>query len=373
MDVVGIFQDIQKGIAEYRDQLCHWHFTFCRPENPMQYEGEEADGAIAAVASLDIEASWKRFPRPVVNVSHSLPTCQFPSIYTDDVRVGELAAAHFLERHFTHFAYFGCDRLRHSVERQRGFAQTLAEQGHSSHSYRNPNDEGFFQELYAPPLDTWLRGLPKPCGLFCNDDTQGFFLMEYALSVGLEVPAELAIIGVNNDPLRCKLAPWPLSSVELNGLDIGYRAAQMLERLMEGTPPGEMIERVSPLQVVARHSTDINGSNDPLMARALQDIQRNLHRSITVEDLAKSLHVSRRVLERHFRKNLGHAPYEEITRARIRKAKQLLADSDWKIQKISEICGFSETNLFYTQFRKREGTSPTLWRSGNRPDLKHDS
>ena len=136
MDGAGLFQEIQRGIAEYREQVNHWRFTFCRPSQPLVYEGEEADGAIVAVASTAIEASWKNFKGPVVNVSHSLPTCRFPTICTDDVRAGELA-----------------------------------------------------------------------------------------------------ILGVNNDQLRCKLAPWPLSSVELNGKEIGCRAARVLDHWMSGAAP----------------------------------------------------------------------------------------------------------------------------------------
>jgi LacI family transcriptional regulator len=314
------------------------------------------------VQSREIEESWKAFKGPVVNISHSLAQPGFPSVFSNDRRIGELAARHFLERSFACFAFFGASRLEHSKERLAGFRQTVGKSGHTVQVYRNVNHPEFYHNLFQSPLDQWLRDLPKPCGIFCSDDDLANHLLDYLQFLKIEVPAELAILGVNNQLLTCSMARRSLSSVQINGEEIGRQAAKMLHGLLEGERPEEAVRKVQPLGVQERLSTDINGLSNPLLARALQYIARNANQPVNAQTMADSLGTSRRVLERNFKHHFGHGPYEEILRHRIRRAEQLLRDTDWKVQEIAAACGFNEPSILYTQFQRRNGMSPGKWR-----------
>src|SRR5690606_24690846 len=82
------------------------------------------------------------------------------------------------------------------------------------------------------PLETWVRRLPKPVAVLACDDIRGFQLLEACRNAGIEVPSEVAVMGVGNDELLCALASPALSSIALWAVDGGYHAAHALDGLM---------------------------------------------------------------------------------------------------------------------------------------------
>jgi LacI family transcriptional regulator len=208
----------------------------------------------------------------------------------------------------------------------------------------------------------WIQALPKPCAVFCSDDSSGSGLINFAIDEGLKIPAQIAVLGVNNDEIQCAFARRPMSSVIINGREIGYKAGEMLHQLIRQESPSQRILKIPPTGVALRLSTDITAHQNPVVAQALQFIRNSLMHPLGSGDVAIHVGVSRRVLEGHFKKHLGYGPYEEITRQRISRGKQLMVDTDWPIHRIAAACGFREHSLFTNNFRKREGMSPHEWR-----------
>ena len=121
----------------------------------------------------------------------------------------------------------------------------------------------------APALD-----IPKPVGILaCNDD-RGHELLNACREVKVAVPDDVAVIGVDNDEVLCELSDPPLSSVDSNTEQTGYRAALLLDQLMAGEKVmGD--ELVDPLGVHSRQSTDLLAIEDPEIATVVRFIREN--------------------------------------------------------------------------------------------------
>ena len=123
----------------------------------------------------------------------------------------------------------------------------------------------------------------------------------------LAVPEEVAVLGVDDEEEICELCDPPLSSVIPNAELIGYRAAELLDRLMAGGRAEPLNQVVPPLGITTRQSTDVLAIDDPDVAAAVRYIREHACRGAGVEDVLEHVPVSRSILERRFRK-ASHAP-----------------------------------------------------------------
>ncbi len=176
----------------------------------------------------------------------------------------------------------------------------------------------------------------------------------------------MAVLGVDNDEILCDLAEPPLSSVVPNTRRIGYEAAAMLTRLMAGepAPPGAIL--IEPLAVVTRQSTDILAVGDRDVATAIRYIREHACEGISVNDVLAEVPLSRSVLERRFTRILGHSPKEEISRVRLRRIKQLLAETDLQLARIASMTGFEHSEYLSVMFKSKTGETPGEYRENIR-------
>jgi LacI family transcriptional regulator len=291
------------------------------------------------------------------------PLAQLSELSSDAKEVARLAAEHFLERQLRNFAYVGLEDRAWSLRRERAFRDRLQEAGHRPHIYRQPvkvRDRAWEKEQEI--LAEWIRSLPTPLGLFaCNDD-RGRQVLETCRMVGLHVPEDIAVLGVDNDDVFCELADPPLSSVALNAETAGYRAAELLDGMMKGRirrPRRIMVEAVG---VVTRRSTEVIAVKDSDVATALQFIRREQGRGISVDRVAEEVAMSRRSLEKRFRDTIGRTILEEIQLVRLERAKRLLLETTYPISKVAEVSGFGSTGYFIQFFQKRIGKTPRKYR-----------
>jgi LacI family transcriptional regulator len=191
-------------------------------------------------------------------------------------------------------------------------------------------------------------------------------VLEAARLAGLRVPEDLAVLGVDDDPVLCELAVPPLSSIALDTRRIGFQGAVLLDRLMRGRPLPERPLLVGPLGVVARRSTDILALEDDLVAASARYIRENSHRALRVPDLLRNAGCSRRTLEVRFQEALGRTPYEEILRVRLGRVADLLVQTDWPLKKIALSSGFAYPEQMHAGFRRAFGTTPARYRRGDR-------
>jgi LacI family transcriptional regulator len=208
----------------------------------------------------------------------------------------------------------------------------------------------------------WLLALPKPAAVFSSNDVPARHLAEMCRALGLLVPEEVALLGVDNDELECLLCHPPLSSVVNPAEQIGYEAARLLDRLMSGRQPPRRPIHVPPTHVVTRQSTDIVAVADPDVSQAAAFIRDHAAENIGVADVVLALSMARRRLERRFRGCLGRTILDEIQRVRVERAKHLLAETDLPIPVVANRSGFSTPQRLAAVFRRATGQSPTAYR-----------
>jgi LacI family transcriptional regulator len=180
--------------------------------------------------------------------------------------------------------------------------------------------------------------------------------------VNVQVPDEVAVIGVDNDEFLCNLSSPPLSSVNINSQQVGYEAAVLLDRMMAGEPAPTQPLLLTPHSVVPRESTNVLATEDRDLAAAIRFIREHACDGLRLKDCVREIGLSRRELERRMRKLLGRSPKEEITRVQIERAKELLAETDLPGSAIAEKCGYSQPRYFNQVFHGRVGLPPGAYR-----------
>ncbi len=108
--------------------------------------------------------------------------------------------------------------------------------------------------------------------------------------------------------------------------------------------------------------TSSHAVEDRTVAEAIEIIWDHTNRSMTVDDVASRLPITRRSLERRFRRVLGHTILEEITRCRLVRAEQLLAETKLPIEQVAVGAGFSCPERMCKVFRRLKGLSPWAYR-----------
>jgi LacI family transcriptional regulator len=323
------------------------------------------DGVIARIETESTAKAIARLRRqfgiPVIDVSAARLVADLPYVETDDVAIAAVAADHFFERDFRHFAFLGDDRFQWSDNRCRAFVEAVAARGH---------DVAVFSARgrTTPPADddeaveAWLAGLPKPVALLACYDSRGRQAIDACQRAGIAVPDEVAVLGVDDDAVLCGLTSPPMSSVMPDAIGAGRRAAELLEQLMRGEPLERSEWLMPPLGIAVRQSTDVLAIDDPLVVAAVRQIRDHACDGIKVADVARTLKTSRRVLEHRFTKRVGHTPHEEIARVQFRRVEQLLRETTLPLATIASRAGFRHTEYMTVAFTKRHGMPPSRWR-----------
>lgn len=301
-------------------------------------------------------------------IHHEIKDSPYPSVITDSEKIAHMAAEHFLDRGFQNFAFCGFDTMSWSVQRGKLFGHFIKKAGFGINYYIQPGSKLLQRwENEQGHLAEWLKGLPKPVAVMaCNDD-RAQHVIEACKMVNIKIPEEVVVLGADNDVLVCDLCEPPLSSIALNTEKAGYDAAELLDKLMHGEKMTGQQIIVEPTHIVTRRSTDVLSIQDPDVAAALRFIRNNCRDQITVEDVVDALPISRRVLEKRFRKLLNRSVLEEIRKARTDAAARMLVETEMSISQIAEKLGYTETAHLSRYFHKEKGVSPIAFRKRIRP------
>lgn len=301
---------------------------------------------------------------PVVDILGDHHDRSLPLVHTDDKAIALTALKHLREQGFKNFAFCGIDDTRWSILRGSHFCEA-ASSGHSTISSftvsKHPSDEGNDAER----AEIWLRNLPLPIGIFVSCDHIAPIILEAARRMGVTIPEHLAVVGVNNDTVTCGLCTPTLSSIDASHFEVGYRAARLLNDLLEGgaRPPGQIL--IPPTRLVVRGSSGEPAISDPLIARAARFINRNAGSPIGVDDVVETVPLSRRELQRRFRQITGRTIHASILEARLNIAKRLLGNPEYTIDTVAELSGFGSRQHFAKTFKTQTGTTPASFRKNH--------
>jgi LacI family transcriptional regulator len=190
----------------------------------------------------------------------------------------------------------------------------------------------------------------------------GVQVAEACRQVGLRVPEDVALLGVDDDELDCELTRPRLSSVIVPAERIGYEAAALLDRLLAGErPPAEPI-LLPPTGVATRRSTEMLALADREVVAAVRFIREHAHLPLRVRDVLREVAVGRRTIERRCHKALGWGLGEEIRRVHLERARRLLARTELPMKAVAQQAGFSDFRHLAVVFRQELGLSPTAYR-----------
>ena len=369
-----IGRGLLRGIAQY--SRAHGPWVFYR-ETPFyeKLSGSErfrrikewgADGIIMREQGR-IDAPLLDLGIPVVYSGHRRgPVPGIPNILGDDRQIGTMAADGLMSRGFRNFGFCGFKNMWWSADRGRFFAEHLAASGFQVNVHEL--SAGSFTSVRAGDSNSmvdWLRSLSFPCAIFVCTDDLCRQLAEACRLADVDVPEEVALLGVDNDELVCEFASPPLSSIVLDAEKSGYDAAAVLQRMMRGESVGEIVIPMPTPRIATRQSTDILAVDDPVVAKALRYIREHYRNGILVVDIARAAGVSRRVLELHFRKSMGRSVYEEVLRLRMNHACMLLVETNLSIAQVAEALKYQEIKYFSRGFRQIIGRSPLAYRKKN--------
>jgi len=300
---------------------------------------------------------------PLVNFAGALPDGDVPTVRSDDAQIAELAAAYLLDRNLKHFAYWTDQPKAYIERRRRGFFAALRRRGVPEANLHAlpPFDASDWHRRDGVVRD-WLVGLPKPVGLLAGLASQAYYLCGICRDADLDVPNEVALLGVDDDPLVCEMADPPLSSIRLGCERIGDAAVRLLADLLAGRRPPRRPVLIPPVGVVSRGSTDMLAIDDDDLAAAVRFIHAHAAEGAGLPEVLAAVPISRRSLERGFRAVFNRSPLEEIRRVRLERAKYLLMSGNASINEIARRCGFSNADYFSTVFGRFVGMSPSQYR-----------
>lgn len=358
--------ELHRGIAAYareRDWVLNTHMA----RTHQIPEGWEGDAVIGLIERPTTRAFVRSLKLPTVDMGGHFP--EFPQVLSDNYRAGAIGATHFLERNHKNFAFFFIQNSRLEKEVSSGFIQTIEAAGRTCrlHHWSPAMSE---HEVNYRSVHNWakttLAALPNPIAVMCQNDDTMAIVLNAAVDAGLHVPEEVALLGLGNMNLACEFLPVTLSSIDADLAGHSYRAAQELDRLLQGGLPQVIPIRVPPKSVVLRESTNFLAVSDPHVMIVLRKIWDNYSDPLNVEKLVQSVPISRSSLYKLFIQQVGRPIARELMRVRLDHAKRLLTTTDKPVGKIAKECGFSSLITFSRAFSENLKMSASEFRSAHR-------
>jgi len=366
-------REILRGVAKYC-QLCEpWLcfsptplFTdlYANPGSLAWVKKIDPDGIIISNVTEDYDEIIALGLPTIVHRIVGKPDGKFPTILGKGQLFGKLVAEYLLDRGFQKLGYCGYRDYVPSQERCEGFVNRIKEAGFEPYLCNLPGSNARISlEKDIPAIVDWLKPLPKPLGVMACTDEVSQNVARACRIAGLNVPEEVAIVGVANDEIICELSQPPLSSLALNNEKAGYEAAQLLSKLMSGEEKMQgQAFYVQPKYVVTRRSTDILTVEDAEVAKALNYIRKNSRKTIQVTDVVNATVLSRRSLETRFKKIMGRSILKEIRRRKIEEFTKLLLGTNMSISQIAAALNAPNIDNISRYFKSEKGMTPLAYR-----------
>ena len=327
------------------------------------------DGALVSLrgkkGQLDKVRILQRLGKPIVDLTIARPKIRLPRVISDHKALGALAARHFLERGFTNFAWYASGSSHVHDLRYEGFRKAL--KGFSVSKLLTPNSQ--------------LLTLPRPLAVLAFDESDAARVIGECHALRLDVPGDVAVMGIGNDPFLCENGDITISSVDQGLAPAAREACVLLDKLMTSSSgehqalstkhrlrsnsrqayaPGTIL--IPPVGIIPRASTETLAHPDPTIRAALVYIHRHLGKPFGSAEVSEGIGIARSTLDHLFTEKVGHSIGREILNQRILRAKRLLKDKSTPLNAIARFCGFCNASYFTNTFRRETGLVPKAWR-----------
>lgn len=366
-------RQIIEGIGEYLHSSHTLWDVFIEDDfrsNIVKIGNWDVDGIISDCDDVAVEQELTKLSLPVVGIGGSyFSKNDFPPLHyvaTDNEGLVRVALDHLMNKGIHHFALYSfpaCRNKRWAKEREQAFTRCLQQKNRQGLIYRGHdiNIDNWQQAQHH--LINWVASLPEGTGIVAVTDSRARHLLQVCENLHIPVPEKIAIIGIDNEELTQYLSRISLSTVVHGSKKMGYRAAELLHRLLK--------QRVMPLQrivvppqkLIERRSSDYRSIMDPYVIQAMHYIRNNACRGIKVEQVISFVGLSRTNLEMRFKEHVGLTIHAIIHNEKINNARNLLINTSLSLKDISRIAGYPSLQYFYLVFKKTYKVTPKEYRT----------
>lgn len=363
------------GMLRYASSNPEWDVQLCGSnaadvgfllDSGWRPDGLVIDGGWRGVAGRRLLA--QRSVRGALFVSTAPPrsfAAPYATLSTDDAAIAWEAASLFRRRGLVYFAFIGSrDGERWSEDRRSGFCAALAEMGQPQSSFISPPPPQLGWAATFAAVSRWIRALPKPCGVLAANDHRARMVLEVCRQIGVSVPEQVQVLGVDDEAYICEHTIPSLSSIAPDFAGGGYAAAAALHGILSGRRQRRGADvRIGVAEITERMSTTDLTASGSRVTRACDFIRRRACDGISVPAVVRAVGGSERLLEKNFRTVLGRSICREIQDRRLAEVQRLLKETALPIGVIAERCGFGSGNYLKNLFRKRFGRPMSAFRA----------
>lgn len=368
----GWHAQLIRGVQAYAHTAPHWrlHVDGGLPGTSRAESGlVQWDGIISSGVYADaLLRKLRRSPATkIVGLSSSqVHGPKTPVVRVDDERIVEFLGQHLLAGGLRQIGYLGPQSWGRSDRRGEAVRQFLERRGLPFHSLtvKRPEQYRLVSAFPMRQVVAWVRKLPRPFGLIVWNMAAAHHVVEACVRAGLTVPRDAAVVAADDDPVLSESSSPTITGLAFPAERIAYRGAELLEDLMAGKQPPAAPILIPPTNLIhVRESSDTLSLPNREVHLAVQFIREHARESLKVAHVARHVGVSRSRLDEKFMEVLGHTPHEELVLAHLARARQLLVDTAWTMERVAREAGFGTSRTLYRTFIERLQMTPAAYRA----------
>jgi len=359
-----VLTGISRYLRDHRDihvNLLPYHVVFSPRRKP------EIDGLIAYLAPHQAKRFLKQGIK-LVQLSRHDDKSGAPRVISDYAEYGRVSVEHMITRGICDVAGFRSDEHqfhghRLLIDHAATFAQDHARvRWHGLFTAGRRAAKRWSLDGQIADLADWLKRMPRPFGVLCGDDEHARRVTEAAALAKRHVPGDVAVLGLHNVNVVCEFVSPRLSSVMMDSEGMGYEAASLLHRQLEGEDCTGQVRVLPLVGVIQRESTGFASVDDPLVAQCMRMIEAAEDADVGVEDLIRQTGASRSTLYRRFEKAISLTPAQACQRYRLERALTLVRDTDDTLVEIAAASGYGYASQLSREIKQATGLPPTAYR-----------
>lgn len=336
------------------------------------------DGIIADFDDPVVCETLASMPIPVVAVGGSYADdAQYPHnipyVATDNHKLVRLAYDHLIEQGLQRFAFYGLPPspgCRWAHERELAFMQMVRADGLDGIIYRGSSTSAGGWGRAQEDLVEWVRSLPKPIGIIATTDARARHLLQACIVADVPIPEQIAIVGIDNDPIAQLLCRIPLTSVIQGAEEMGRMAAQVLHQMLHGGDCSTTRVLVPPVGINVQATSLHQPLKSAYVMRAKHYIRQYACLGIKTEQVADYVGISRTLLEEHFKRELKQSVHQTILEHKLEMARSMLADSSIPLTDVAVRSGFTSLQYMYAVFRREFNCTPRQYMDNVRENVR---
>lgn len=356
-------REVLRGVFSMRTEGCDWHYWCLSSEVELEQVRESIKGGrVDGMLVRGLEESRARefaqlgVPTVFIRSTEGKYAHYINGPHPDDRAIGRLAGEEFGYLNLDYWGFVHWKEVMWSEERKNTF-HAYAESLGVKNEVLSLTKEERRDVVCVTQIAAWLKKLPKPCGVLACSDKAGLDVLHACRLLGLSVPDEVAVIGVDNDRLFCESASPALTSIDLKAADLGRAAVVQLGKML-GVLDADVEVPQTPAELVSRESTQRKDRHKIIYQRAMDYIEARPLSQLSVVVLASKCGISRRGLERAFSKCKADSPAAVIRQKRMVAIEVLLKDKTASLESVAHQAGFSDASSFSNFVKRMTDKSP---------------